>query len=249
LRLIVRHASGGMRTRFEELLRKDEAPVRERLLEGLNREFPAWNRSLSAAMDDFDDWLRAAITHEMAELSKRHRDAFLEPARRVSRQLSQSLQDFRNRISERTLAALGAPLRTTQMELQAEDPRSPDVRIGKIFDRNWELLSVMTPMSLLQGAVKRHFEHRVGDAVFMNLSRLASQWEEIVNGSLVGLEKDALRQLDGLIATIEKLIASARQDAPRIREDLEQVQALCGAGSQPASGLSGRSCGARLVRT
>jgi len=226
LRLIVRHAAGGMRTRFEELLRRDESPVRDRLMQGLNREFPAWTRSLSAAMDGFDDWLRAGITLEMAELSQRHRDAFLEPARRVSRQLSQSLQDFRNRISERTLAALGAPLRTTQMELHAEDPRSPDVRIGKIFERNWELLSWVTPMSLLQGAVKRHFEHRVGDAVFMNLSRLASQWEEIVNRSLFALEKDAMRQLDGLIATIEKLIASAGQDAPRIRADLERLRAF-----------------------
>jgi hypothetical protein len=79
-------------------------------------------------------------------------------------------------------------------------------------------------MSLLQGAVKRHFERRVADVVFINLSRLASQWEEIVNASLRMLEKDAIRQLDGLVATIEKLIASAGLEAPRIREDLNRLQ-------------------------
>jgi GTP-binding protein EngB required for normal cell division len=224
LRLIVRNAAGATRAAFEDLLRNDEDPVRERLLTALNWEFPAWTSSLGTAMNEFDKWLRAGITCEMAELSKQRREAFLEPARRVGRQLSQSLQDFRNRLSDRTLEALGTPLRTTQMEMHHEDPRSPDVRIGRIFDRNWELLSFVIPMSLLQGAVKRHFERRVADVVFINLSRLASQWEEIVNASLRMLEKDAIWQLDGLVATIEKLIASAGQEAPRIREDLNRLQ-------------------------
>jgi hypothetical protein len=79
-------------------------------------------------------------------------------------------------------------------------------------------------MSLLQGAVKRHFERRVADVVFMNLSRLASQWDEVVGAALLALEKDSIERLDTLIATIEKLIASAGQDAPRIREDLNRLQ-------------------------
>jgi len=60
----------------------------------------------------------------------------------------------------------------------------------------------------------------------MNLSRLASQWEEIVNASLLLLEKDAVRQLDALAATIDKLIASAGQESPRIREDLDRLRSM-----------------------
>jgi hypothetical protein len=81
-------------------------------------------------------------------------------------------------------------------------------------------------MSLLQGTVKRHFERRVADVVFMNLSRLASQWEEVVGAALLTLEKDSIARLDTLIATIEKLIASAGQDAPRIREDLDRLESV-----------------------
>ena len=162
----------------------------------------------------------------MAELSRKHRNEFVEPVRRVSRQLSQSLQDFRNRLSERMLETLGVPLRTTEMELQTEDPRSPDVRVGKIFDRNWELLSWLIPMALVQGVVLKHYHHKVEDLVFTNLSRLASQWEDIVNASLLALEKESIRRLDGLIGTIEKLIASAGQQAPQIREDIQQLEEL-----------------------
>jgi GTP-binding protein EngB required for normal cell division len=226
LKLIVRHAAGAARSAFEALLRPDEVPVRQKLQAALDREFPSWTRSLSIVTEKFDAWMSAGLTSEMAELSKKHRNEFVEPVRRVGRQLSQSLQDFRNRLSDRMLETLGVPLRTTEMELRTEDPRSPDVRVGKIFDHNWELLSWLIPMALVQGAVLKHYHRKVEDLVFTNLSRLASQWEEIVNGSLRALEKESIRRLDGLIGTIEKLIASAGQQAPQIREDTQRIEEL-----------------------
>jgi len=226
LRLIVRHATGTTRSTFEALLRLDELSVRQKLEASLDHEFPLWARSLGIAIEKFDDWLRAGLTSEMAELSKKRRAEFIEPVRRASRQLSQSLQDFRNRLSERMLETLGVPLRTTEMELHTEDPRSPDVRVGKIFDHSWELLSWLIPMALVQGAVLRHYHRKVEDLVFTNLSRLASQWENIVNASLLALEKESFRRLDGLTGTIEKLIASVGRQAPRIREDIERLARL-----------------------
>jgi GTP-binding protein EngB required for normal cell division len=228
LKLIVRHEAGTTRSTFENLLRKDKLPVKQRLLAGLENEFPSWTRSLAAATDAFDDWLRARVTEEMAELSKKHYVEFVEPARHVSRQLSQSLQDFRNRLSERMLGALGVPLRTTEMDLHTEEPRLPDVRIGKIFDRNWELLSFVIPMALVKGMLRRHFRRKVDDVVFMNLSRLASQWEEVVNSALLALQAESLRRLDNLISTVEKLLDMAGQEAPRIRADLETLEGLRG---------------------
>jgi len=226
LKLIVQHAAANTRSAVEALLRPDELPVRKKLQESLDHEFPSWTRSLRVVTEKFDDWLGVVLTGDMAKLSTKHRNEFVEPVRRVSRQLSQSLQDFRNRLSERMLETLGVPLRTTEMELQTEGPRSPDVRVGKIFDRNWELLSWLIPIALVQGVVLTHYHHKVEELVFTNLSRLASQWEDIVNASLVALEKESIRRLDGLIGTIEKLIASAGQQAPQIREDTQSLEYL-----------------------
>lgn len=226
LRLIIRHAAGGSRSTFESLLRKDQKGVERRLHTALDEEMPAWMRSLSAATEGFDQWMRDQLVLRMSELSARHRGEFVEPVRRVSRQLSQSLQDFRNRLSERVLETLGVPLRTTEMELRVADPKSPDVRVGKIFDRSWELLSWIIPMPLIKGLLRSHFHRKVDQLVFTNLSRLASQWEEIVNGALFSMEKESGRRLDGLIVTIEKLLASVGQEAPQIREDLERLEQL-----------------------
>jgi GTP-binding protein EngB required for normal cell division len=223
LKLVVRHAAGATRSSFETVLRADEIPVRQTLQTELDHEFPAWAESLRVVTERFEDWMRARLATEMGELSRKHRNEFIAPGRRVGRQLSQSLQDFRNRLSDRMLETLGVPLRTTEMELHTEDPKSPDVRVGKIFDHNWELLSWLIPMAVVKGAVLKHYHRKVEDLVFTNLSRLTSQWESTVNTSLFALEKEAIRRLDGLISTIEKLIASAGQEAPEIREDLRAV--------------------------
>jgi len=226
LRLIVRHAAGHTRSTFEACVRDDELPIRRKLDASLEEEFPSWTRSLRVVTEKFDDWMRASLSREMAEVSRKHRHEFIEPVRRVSRQLSQALQDFRNRLSDRMLETLGVPLRTTEMELHTEDPKAPDVRVGRIFDHNWELLSWLVPMALVRGAILKHYHRKVETLVFTNLSRLVSQWEEIVNTSLYALEKESSRRLDGLIATIEKLIASAGQQAPEIRADLQWVEEL-----------------------
>jgi GTP-binding protein EngB required for normal cell division len=224
LRLVARHEAVECRSRFEALLKSEEQPVGERLLAGLHAEFPAWKSSLAATIDRFEEYLRARLTVEMANLSHAHREEFLDPVRHVARQLSQTLQDFRNRLSERIVETLGVPLRTTEMELRVQDPRAPDVRVGKIFDHNWELVSFLAPMTLLHRAVKRHFERKIEGAVFVNLSRLVSQWADVAGASIGSLEREAARRLESLIATVDKLVTSAGDQAPRIREDIEALE-------------------------
>lgn len=226
LRLIARHEAALTRSAFEALLQPDERTVRQRLLAGLDREFPAWDRSLGAALQGFEDWLHAAVTREMRALSAQHRTGFVEPVRRAGRQLSQFLEDFRNRLSGRTLETLGVPLWTMQPDLETKDPQSPDVWVGRVFDHNWELLSWVAPMALFRSVVKRHFERTVAQVVFANLSRLASQWDAAVNDSLSVLEKNSSKRLEDLVSTIEALTASAGQEAPQTQLDLARIESL-----------------------
>ncbi|MBI4876646.1 MAG: hypothetical protein HY822_18580 [Acidobacteria bacterium] len=87
-------------------------------------------------------------------------------------------------------------------------------------------MSWLIPIALVQGAVWKHCNRKVEDLVFTNLSRLVSQWQDIVNAALLALEKEPMRRLDGLIGTIEKPIASAGQQAPRIREEIQRLEEL-----------------------
>jgi hypothetical protein len=124
------------------------------------------------------------------------------------------------------MRGFGVPLRTTETEIGVVEPRTPDIRIGRVFDRNWELLSPILPVFAIQAVVRRHFARTVPYLIEQNLSRLATQWEESVNGALWGVDKEARRRLDELMATVERLVGSgSKKRTPQLRVDLERIEA------------------------
>ncbi|MGA2184222.1 MAG: dynamin family protein [Bryobacteraceae bacterium] len=227
LRLIARHAAGATRDMVTKRFEPHEAPIARELADALRTEYPHWTRSLAHVIDCFDRWLARSLTNRLGLLSAANRLAFAEHVDRVKRQIARSVQDFRARLSERTTAAFGVPLRMTEIEMEAEEPRTPDINVGKVFDRNWELLGFLIPMWLFQGLIRRHLlQRRIPYEVFKNLSRLTSQWEENINAALRGIERQAAARLDELMATIENLLARAGSDAPALRSDLQRLEEL-----------------------
>ncbi|MBN9658323.1 MAG: dynamin family protein [Acidobacteria bacterium] len=225
-RITARHATQNTRSAFEALLRSEELPIRQKLLHELKVEYPRWTTSLASAADQFDNWLRVKLTAEISAVSTARRTEFLVPLMRTGRQLERELQDFRNRVSMRTLESLGMKLDTTEQPLTAREPSNPDIFIGKIFDHNWELFSWLIPMGLVKGAIHRHFAKRLEYLVFANLSRLATQWEESVNGALGLLEKDAQRRFEDLVGSLRRIISSQQSEIPGLHADLERLSAL-----------------------
>jgi GTP-binding protein EngB required for normal cell division len=226
LRLIVRHAVSGTRAHAAALLHPHQPELELRLLTNLACEFPSWTKSLAVLLSSFQDWLDRSLSAELTRLSLAERSQLIEPLQNTRRQVLRYLQEFRDRLSESAVRAFGTPLRTTEVEYEIEEPRTPDIRVGQIFDRNWELLSPVLPMPWIKSPVLRHFTHRIPDIVYANISRLTSQWDESINAALLSIGKEAERRLDELIGTVERLIETAGNDhVPAIRADLERITA------------------------
>ena len=176
-------------------------------------------------LSSFEDWAADALRDELTVLSIRERSSFLAPLQKVQKQVFRALQQFRDRLSDRTTRAFGVPLRTTETEISVAEPRTPDVRLGRVFDRNWELLSPILPVWLVKAAVHRHFARTISYLVYQNLSRLGTQWEESIHSALWGVEKEARRRLEELMGTVERLVESGGNErAPEIRADLERLE-------------------------
>lgn len=208
---------------IESRLRPEMNPITQRLLLEFEQQYPAWTSSLQVAMDRFEEWLDSALRRELSAVSAAHCHEFLEPVRRASRLLSQSLQDFRNRLSEKMRETLGIPLKTSQVDMEVAEPREPDIRVGRIFDRNWELLSWAIPLAVFSGLVRRHFRHRIERAVEINLARLTSQWNDAIGGACGSLVAEARRRLESLIHTVEQVLNTAPGQAEQIRQDLARL--------------------------
>ena len=225
VRLVVQHAAAGTRSMVSNQLETHQNDLERALLEALESEFPKWTKSLGMMLGSFEDWLASALRDELAVLSVRERGSFLAPLRKVQKQAFRALQQFRDRLSDRTMRAFGVPLRTTETEISVVEPSTPDIRVGRVFDRNWELLSPILPVWLIKPVVRRHFARTIAYLIYQNLSRLSTQWEESVNGALWGVEKEARRRLDELMGTVARLVESGGNErAPQLRADLERIE-------------------------
>ncbi len=226
VRLVVQHAAAGTRSMAGNRLETHQQDLERRLLAAFETEFLKWNRSLATMLSSFEEWLADALRQERAAVSVRERSTLLAPLDQVRKQAHRALQQFRDRLSDSTLRVFGVPLRTTETEIQMLQPATPDIRIGRVFDRNWELLSPILPVWLVQAAVHRHFARTISYLVYENLSRLGAQWEEGINGALWSVEKEVRRRLDELLDTVVRLVENGGEEqAAQLRADLERLEA------------------------
>ena len=225
VRLVVQHAAAGTRSMVSVQLEKHQNDLERTLLDAFESEFPKWTHSLATMLSSIQAWLAGAWRDELTVLSIRERGSFLAPLYKVQKQAFHSLQQFRDRLSERTLQLFGVPLRTTETEINVVEPRTPDIRVERVFDRSWDLLSPILPVWTIRALVHRHFERTISYLVYTNLSRLSTQWEESVNGALWSVEKELRRRLDELLGTVERLVeSSSNERAPQLRADLERLE-------------------------
>jgi len=223
LRLVVLQAAGITRAEVANHLETHRSELQALLSSKVNIGFPDWSKSLAFALESFERWLSDSLSKELMRISSVERVALVSPLNKLKKQVFRSLQNFRDRMSDRTERAFGVPLRTTESEIEVEEPRSPDIYIGKVFDRNWELLSPITPMSLVKPLVRRHFMRTVPFMIEKNLSRLASQWDESIRAAMMQILKEAKTRLDELVETVERLITTGSDAAPTLRADIERI--------------------------
>jgi GTP-binding protein EngB required for normal cell division len=232
IQLIARHAMAGTRTAIEKALAPAEEPVRQRILHAFDEYSPQLPASFARMIEAFSDWVYDELARELASVSGAKRTEFVRPLTDVQRQYQRVLQNFRDRLSDRTLTLFGVPLKTTEPEIVPESPRMPDVSIGRAFDHSWELLSPLLPMTVLRGPVFSRFRRKIADETFKNLSRLTSQWEEITISAIRGLQSEADQRLIDLLTTVQTLVSASSEGAPEIRRDLERLQILAGTNPQ-----------------
>jgi GTP-binding protein EngB required for normal cell division len=225
VQLVVQHAAAGTRSMVSGRLEMHQNELERKMLESFKREFPKWAKSLASMLSSFEDWLASALRDELAALSVREGGSFLAPLHKVRQRAFRLLQQFRDRLSDGVMRTFGVPLRTTETEIEVVEPGTPDIRVGKVFDRNWELLSPVLPIRMVKAAVHRHFARTISYLIYQNLSRLSAQWEESINGALAAVEKEARRRLDELIDTVERLVEGGDDErVPQLRADLARLE-------------------------
>lgn len=217
LRLVTRPPASGVRDAVAKQLERHKRKLDIRLSSQLKTMFA------EAIYGWPSIWLKKSLAREMMSISAKEQTELLIPLERLRRQVFRSLQNFRDRLSDRSERAFGVSLPTSESDIMIDWPNTPDIYIGKIFDRNWELLSPIALMRVFGSVVQGHFLRTVPRMTGKNLSRLASQWDESIRGAMMQILSEAERRLDDLMATVERLIRIASDAAPGIRSDMDRI--------------------------
>jgi len=226
IRLILQSARGGARSAAESRLASHRPVIEQQLLRALQDEYSSWTKSFKTTLESFESWLARELSDQLSAISSSERRHLVAPLDKANRQILRVLQGFRDHLSDRAERVFGVPLRTTEIEISIEEPRIPDIRIGRVFDHNWELLSGIAPMRLLRSVVLRHFERKLPYMIEKNISRVTSQWEQSLVKAINDLQLEAERRLDELAGTIRRMLLVTRDSAPGIRSDIETIRSL-----------------------
>lgn len=208
--------------RMEEV----RAGIVERVTRELGERMSELKANLWTLSRAFEKWMHEVVAREMREVSQREGDHFCISLEKAQRTLSRAEQGFRDRLAHNIQRTLAIQFAAVQFESEIRKPATPNVAIGVLFVFNTDLLWFIIPMAVFRPWVERHLLGRIPYEIEKNLSRLASQWTEGINASILSMQKEAERSVRYQIATLESLLARTQSEAEAIRSALEEITSL-----------------------
>jgi F0F1-type ATP synthase membrane subunit b/b' len=79
-------------------------------------------------------------------------------------------------------------------------------------------------MFIFRPLFEKHYLNEIPNEVFVNLSRLAAQWEDRINKAIDGMKKQALKYVQDELATIEALLSRAHGQTEEIQQTIEELR-------------------------
>jgi hypothetical protein len=135
---------------------------------------------------------------------------------------------FRSNLAANIEKTLGIKVAPAEWNMEVSAPTHPDIKIVNIFDFHFDLLWFLFPMFLFRKLFERRFMREISRQVFVNLARLAAQWEERINYNIEDMRKQTMKYLREEITTVEALLSQQPDQVTKIkpcliklRQDLE----------------------------
>jgi GTPase Era involved in 16S rRNA processing len=223
--LIARENAQQTRELIKNYLEKFHEPqLKKGLLEILRKEMPSWKGNIGKLTRRYEDWLQETLAEELGHISKTEYKHFLGTLIKAHASLSHSLEAFRSLLNQNIERVLGLRLAEANWKIEVAEPHQPDIKIGRTFDFHFSLIWFLIPMFIFRPLFERHYLNEVPNEVFINLSRLAAQWEDRINKAIDGMKKQALKYVQDELATIESLLSEAHEQTDEIRRTMGELK-------------------------
>jgi len=195
--LIMKHLNG---------LRKS---LTEKITEQLSVDMHSWEGNLWKLTRRYEAWIAETIEDEIRRISASENKHFYGTLTKAHMSLTRYLDAFRMMLNDNLHKVLGMRLAEAEWKIDVIDPGKPDIKVSQSFDIHWDLIWFLIPMRVFRGVFERYFLKQIPWEVEVNLSRLASQWEESINKAMDSMRSQALGYIKDEIATIDALLSKS----------------------------------------
>jgi len=221
---IARENSEQTRTLISQRLeRLEEAPLKKKLTEKLKQELPTWQGNLWRLTRRYEEWLAENMREEMTRISQTEHRHFFGTLQKAHAGLSRSLDIFRSLLANNVEKVLGLKLAEAEWKIEITPPAQPDIKISRTYDYHLDLVWFLIPMFIFRPLFEKHFLRMIPGEVFVNLSRLAAQWEDRINKAIEAMKKQALNYVREEIATIESLLSQVQGRSEEIKAIIQEL--------------------------
>ncbi len=194
------------------------------LMTRLQKEMPTWKGNLWKLTRRYEEWLEENLSRELNELSKEEHRHFFGTLNKTYMSVSRSLDLFRNLLDRNIETVLGIKLSPAEWDLSVPEPTRPDVAFAKVFDFHLDLLWFFIPMVVFRGVFEKHFLSKIPGIAQMHLSRLAYQWEVLINKTIEDIRDQALKYVQNEVATIDGLLSRTAGQSEEIRKAIDDLR-------------------------
>jgi DNA mismatch repair protein MutH len=113
------------------------------------------------------------------------------------------------------------------IEIQIQNPKHPDVRIGPVFiTLLWEVLWFLVPMWAIRPLINKRLVRALLWEIEKNLYRLASQWSEECARVVEQMAKQAEAYIRNEMDTIRNMLANARDMRAEIDNAIADIVSM-----------------------
>jgi GTP-binding protein EngB required for normal cell division len=224
LAMIVRVNAQQTRELVKNYLEKfHEARLKKKMVEKLGQEMPSWKGNLWKLTRRYEEWLQETLAEELEPISRNDHRHFLGTLKKAHSSLSRSLEAFRTLLNQNIEKVIGLKLAEAEWKIEVTEPHQPDIKTSRTFDFHFDMIWFLIPMFIFRRLFERHYLNQVPGEVFVNLSRLAAQWEERINKAIEGMKKQALKYVQDELGTIESLLSKAHGRTDEIRQTMDEL--------------------------
>ncbi len=245
--IFIRDLHSRAKSMSAEHFQRFRGEVTHRLRESLRHDMAGWKGNLAKRSGRFQCWLERAVTAEMSGVSGQGKLMLENLLIEAQTSLQRKVRGFQDRLAQAIEQALGLTFEGARFHAEISEPRHPDVRIGKIFDTQVDLIWFLIPMWVFGPLFKRHYLGLLPWETEKNLSRLSYQWAEAASACIDDLVAQALDFMRQELTTLEALTVHAEDRRSEIQEGLDALDALSQPGDSTVPG--GRTSPSRTGQT